>query len=684
MRQRRGNMLAGGLVILLVVLAAVALDASAARRVALVIGNAAYPEKEDPNRDLFGPLVNPVNDAEDMGHMLAAHGFAVQVVTDADLREMDDAVSRFIDALYEKETEVGLFYYSGHGVQANDRRGRDRNWLIPVGRRFQDTADIRSFAMDADWILDKMTVAPVEVTVMVLDACREYLEEDRGGGGSGLGSMGASGALVAYATAPGRVAKENRGGRNSYYTASLLEAMEAGAHLPILQVFHNTHAPVERATDGKQVPWENNGLIGDFCLGPCAQTQPPGPRGPNVSELLQACARHFQANRLTTGRGGTALECYEQVLELDPTNTDALAGLDQIEARYAEWAAQALANGQREKAETFLERLRFVNPESRRLAALDAHLATPTPQPQPTPLPTATPTAKPTSCWERQEPGAVCTEPETGMEFVWIPPGCFQMGQTEAEKARLLEEWGEEDYQKYFQRELPRHEVCLKEGFWMGRYEVTNAQYRRWKPEHDSGEYKGRSLNGTDQPVVRVSWREAREFTAWLTAQSETTDVAFRLPTEAEWEYAARAGTATARFWGDDPDDACAYANVHDRTSDEAFDWSWPPHACDDGYAVAAPVGQFRPNGFGLYDMLGNVWEWVADTYYDSYEDAPPDGSMRGSLGDEKAKVLRGGAWIDDAEYLRSTVRNWYNPLGRLNNGGFRVVLVCSVDVLGF
>lgn len=111
--------------------------------------------------------------------------------------------------------------------------------------------------------------------------------------------------------------------------------------------------------------------------------------------------------------------------------------------------------------------------------------------------------------------------------------------------------------------------------------------------------------------MVNVSWYDATNFAKWL---SKETGQKFRLPTEAEWEYTARAGTKTSRFWGNNPDEACQYANVADLTVKKRWA-TWIVHNCEDNYLVAAPVGSFNPNGFGIYDMLGNVWEWVQDVY---------------------------------------------------------------------
>ena len=243
------------------------------------------------------------------------------------------------------------------------------------------------------------------------------------------------------------------------------------------------------------------------------------------------------------------------------------------------------------------------------------------------------------------------TEPTTDMEFVWLPPGCFQMGSPEGEAGRRSDEH--------------QHEACV-EGFWLGKYEVTNAQYRRFHSGHRSGEYKGHSLDGDDQPVVEVSWQDAVAFAEWL---SERSGERFRLPTEAEWEYAVRARTATARYWGEDPAAACAYANVRDETSQRRLHFTGV-HACDDGFAVTAPVGRFRPNDFGLHDLLGNVWEWTCSEYNEAY------GGEEGRCVDKAAsgsRVLRGGSWSYWPPYVRAALRGGYWPESRYDDLGFRL-----------
>lgn len=252
--------------------------------------------------------------------------------------------------------------------------------------------------------------------------------------------------------------------------------------------------------------------------------------------------------------------------------------------------------------------------------------------------------------------GQIYTDPETGMVFVWVPPGCFGMGSPENEKDRSA-------------NEVP-HRVCLK-GFWMGQFEVTNEQYRRFDANHDSGGYDTHDLNAPEQPVVRVKWQEAAAYADWL---SEKTTLRFRLPTEAEWEYAARAGKTISRDWGEDPNRACDYANIYDATAKKALQFNWANYPCDDGQAVAAPVGKYKANAFGLHDMLGNAAEWTCSDYDSTYS----GGETR--CADQSAaavgrRMLRGGSWSDYPGLVRFAYRFPASPQYGKFDLGFRLVL---------
>lgn len=247
------------------------------------------------------------------------------------------------------------------------------------------------------------------------------------------------------------------------------------------------------------------------------------------------------------------------------------------------------------------------------------------------------------------------TDPTTGMEFVLIKGGCFQMGDAFGDGER---------------NEKPVHEVCVSD-FAMGKYEVTNAQFRLFRPSHSSGNYEGRDLNGDNQPVANVSYLEdAVAYAQWLSGKSGKN---YRLPTEAEWEYAARGGTATRNYWGSSISNPCNYANAHDMSSKRAFKITLKKQTCDDGYAVSAPVGSFRPNAYGLYDMMGNVWEWASDWYDETYYGKSPRDNPQGPSSGW-ARVIRGGSWSNAPWDIRASKRNYLQPGHRFYIQGFRLV----------
>ncbi|RDE50729.1 MAG: hypothetical protein DVS81_09680 [Candidatus Accumulibacter meliphilus] len=238
-----------------------------------------------------------------------------------------------------------------------------------------------------------------------------------------------------------------------------------------------------------------------------------------------------------------------------------------------------------------------------------------------------------------------------------VPAGSFDMGSPKSEPGR-------------FEDEAPQHKVTVPKAVAVARHEV---RFDEWALCVKDGVCPALSDSGFGRgarPAINVSWDEATAYAAWLSKKSGKP---YRLLSEAEWEYAARAGTATARYWGENPDQACEYANVVDKTAQARIQLpaDWTIHNCSDGFAYAAPVGSFRPNGFGLYDLIGNAWEWVADCYGD-YGSAPTDGSpwMDGEC---NSHVLRGGGWDDLPGYARSARRYWISPGRRDDSLGFRL-----------
>ena len=224
-----------------------------------------------------------------------------------------------------------------------------------------------------------------------------------------------------------------------------------------------------------------------------------------------------------------------------------------------------------------------------------------------------------------------------GMEFVLIPAGTFQMGcSSEAEECA--------------DDEKPRHEATISRPFYLGKYEVTQAQWQAVMGNNPS------KLKGADHPVEHVSWEDAQEFIKKLNEKEGHTR--YRLPTEAEWEYAARAGSTTAYSFGDD--------------GDESWPYAW--HCGDCRKGPTHPVGQKLPNAWGLFDMHGNVWEWVHDWYGREYYSAEAVTDPRGPEAGEE-RVQRGGGWNAPAQGLRSAMRASSAPGDGDFETGFRLAL---------
>ncbi|HEX8419001.1 MAG TPA: SUMF1/EgtB/PvdO family nonheme iron enzyme [Sphingomonas sp.] len=264
-------------------------------------------------------------------------------------------------------------------------------------------------------------------------------------------------------------------------------------------------------------------------------------------------------------------------------------------------------------------------------------------------------------------------------EMVVIPAGRGVEGSTEAETMRE----GRAPALAAFER--PRRAVSIAQPFAMATHHVTNREFGafvkatrrdmagcvvlaagKWSsaPDRAHGFADPGWATRDDQPVVCVNWDDADAYAAWLSAR---TGKRYRLPTEREYEYAARAGTTTARWWGDGADDLCSRANGGDRSyaailpSDAGANL-----ACDDGYATVNPVGRYPANRWGLHDMYGNAWQWTADCFAATRDTPAPDPCP--------ARAIRGGSWHSSAATLRSATRFSLPPATRASSLGFRVV----------
>lgn len=308
--------------------------------------------------------------------------------------------------------------------------------------------------------------------------------------------------------------------------------------------------------------------------------------------------------------------------------------------------------------------------------------------------------------------GMTHTENSLGIKFNLIPAGSFLMGNDETTQS-LQYDFVEYELDRLaeIKDESPAHAVTISKPFYLGKYPVTVGQFRQFLFESGyipesicdcSGGYgidskqsrfkvaekevfDGRSSRyswesvGFSQsethPVVNVTWNDANAFASWLSVKEGRR---YRLPTEAEWEYACRAGTGTRYYSGNHPMSLDGFANIFD------FDGIryWPQFSdyalyTRSGYPFSSPVGAFEPNNFGLYDMIGNVWEWCSDWYGERYYEESliidPKGPDNGD-----ARVRRGGSWHSWAFYCRSSFRNLNTPESRYILVGMRLLLECD------
>lgn len=273
--------------------------------------------------------------------------------------------------------------------------------------------------------------------------------------------------------------------------------------------------------------------------------------------------------------------------------------------------------------------------------------------------------------------GAVFRDCEKCPEMVSIPGGRFEMGSVAAEPGR-------------FEDEGPRLTITFARPFAVSRTPITRAEFdfflrasgRAIPEECARMSAEGRWVRTTgldwrnpgfaqtaDHPVVCVSWDDAFAYAKWISAE---TGRAYRLLTEAEYEYVARAGSVSMFPWGDSADNLCSYANGFDASAGRLHP-DWPAAACDDGYPFTSPVRSFPANAFGVFDVTGNVFQWTEDCFVEGgYVGMPTDGSARVVAGCE-VRVIRGGSWLNSSRGLRSAMRDHDRQGDRYTNVGFRV-----------
>ena len=551
------------------------------RRVALVIGNAAYADR---------PLRNPVNDATDMAAALEQRGFEVTLLRNGRRRQMNDAVRAFGREL--RQGGIGLFYFAGHGLQV-----AGRNYLVPIGADIAEEFEVEDEAVSAGRVLGAMEAAGNGLNLVILDACRNnpYSRGFRGRSAQGLAvpAQSAKGSLIAYATSPNAVAEDGTG-RNGLYTKHLLRYMQEPG-LGVEEMFKKVRIAVERESGGAQTPWELSSLTGDFSF-TLASTTGPG--------VFDADAQRLAEERQRVAAERRRLEAERQLL-----------------------AEQRRLAEERQRQEEAARR-------------------------------------------GEKEPGRRFRDCPDCPELVVVPAGWFMMGSPAGEERR------DDD-------EGPQHRVEIAEPFAVGVHEVTRGEFARFvrATGHAMGnscwfwdnkaekwvEGSGRTWRNpgfeqTDRhPVVCVNWEDAQSYVSWLSGE---TGQSYRLLSESEWEYVARAGTTSPFHTG---------ATISPEQANYDGNYTYGSGRKGVYRGRTAPVGSFAPNAFGLHDVHGNVWEWTQDCWSENYGGAPRDGGAW-ERGDCSRRVARGGSWFSEPRYLRSADRIRSTTGNRDDDLGFRIV----------
>jgi formylglycine-generating enzyme required for sulfatase activity len=599
--------------------------AMAGKRVALVIGNAKYT--------YAGTLANPVNDASDMAAALKGAGFTVIPGYDLDKPALEKKIREFASALQGADT--GVFFYAGHGLQV-----AGTNYIVPVDAELS-TADALEFEMIKLDAVQRIMENAAKTNILFLDACRNNplarnLARALGTRGDTIGrglapAESGIGTLISFSTQPGNVAQDGSG-RNSPYTGPLAKRIASPGE-DILSVLTAVRNDVLAATGNKQVPWENHALTARYYFNPAASEQAPQ----SECAALWAEIKDKTAIRVFEGfrqQCGTASPAY-----------DALA-----EARIGDLSASLRAERSNPGAANVpVDRH---GPDGPRDDGGRQSLNVPKPVQAP---------AQPAcdgllvSVAAGQSP---CIKPGSGEffkdcagcpEMVIVPSGSFTMGSPK----------NEPDHRDNEERQ---HNVTIAKPFAVGRFAVTFAEWDACANDGGCGSYlpPDRGWGRADRPVINVSWDDAQAYVEWL---SKKTGRRYRLLSEAEREYVTRAGRPSPFWWG---------ASITPQQANYDGNYTYNGGGKGEYRQKTLPVKSFQPNAWGLYQVHGNVWDWVEDCYHENYDGAPGDGSAW-TTGECQYRVHRGGSWDSNPQYLRAAYRSGNFPVFRFNWFGFRV-----------
>ncbi|GAB3539735.1 hypothetical protein GCM10027343_07670 [Noviherbaspirillum agri] len=600
------------------------------RPLALVIGNEAY--RSDPLR-------NPVNDARAVSEMLRASGFAVIHHENDTGLQMKEAIREFSERL--QNGSVGLFYFAGHGIQVGAR-----TVLLPVDADSSVPASLLTKGIDVQLVHQGMSSPrPDKQNFVILDTC---LNNPFGMEDAPVGSTAPPDTMVISATAPGTEASDGTAREgNGLFAAHLLKALSA----PVPSdgdLFRNVAAAVRDASNGKQVP-----LIASSSYSHTNSFVRPMP-----PFLIYERSSSPQLADIASDEGARS----RAILPKDSAEQYELAFWDSIKDsnHVSDYEAylQAYPKGRfTALAKARIERLKAAEKADAKVEKPAPPAKPPAERPRPAPAQKALPErerpapqeAKPKDAPAPAEQPAQgkLPPPTVGISelkdcpscptMIALPAGTFTMGSNSGDPS-----------------EKPAHRVTIGAPFAIGKYEVTVEQ---WNACVEAGSCS-RITNGGERapksPVRDVSWDDAQQYVKWL---SKSTGKAYRLPTEAEWEYAARGGTSTRFWWGE----RMRQGTANCKECGEPWDAADP-----------ANVGTFAANPFGLHDMNGSVWEWVSDCWHTSFKGAPTNGKTWDTP-NCRERAIRGGSWRDGAAYMPSSTRFKYAATVRHSQNGFRV-----------
>ncbi|MDE1005595.1 MAG: SUMF1/EgtB/PvdO family nonheme iron enzyme [Paraburkholderia fungorum] len=605
--------------------------------VALVIGNGAYGHRSDP---ISG---NAARDARAMRDRLHALGFEVILRTDATPQQMQQAIGEFRQRLREGGT--GLFYFAGHGVQIGTE-----TLLVPAGFDARSPVRLVREGIDLNVVLQAMGAPRANaLNLLILDTC---LNNPFSADASPDTVSLPANTLIAYATAPGGFAAD--GAHHGMYTSALLHALSGpSSTLSLARLLQRVATRVGKLTAGEQTPWFASSLAEDMNLNePLSRGASASLTSVMVEDAVVALhsrgilpkdsSEQYEITFWNSIKDSNYPGDYEAYLKAYPNGrfaTLAHARIDRLRAAAAASAPLAAPAPTPSVAPPVAQSPPAVRPRPPASAATQdhSHVATPTAAPDAQAAAHAAPVVAQKSV--THPPGAGESHDCAACPImVALPAGAFSMGSNTDDPS-----------------EKPVHRVTIGAPFAIGKYEVTVEQWNACVAANACPKLTPESNTNRTAPARDISWDDAQQYVKWL---SKTTGKPYRLPTEAEWEYADRGGTATAYWWGDQMRKGNA----------NCMDCGAPWHK-----EGPETVGSFAPNPVGLYDMNGSVWEWVADCWHNSYQGAPSDGHAWDSPSCDM-RVIRGGSWREGGNYMLSATRFKYSASVRQSQDGVRVV----------